>query len=285
MTKVALLIEYDGTRFAGYQRQAPARGPTVQGAIETAIGQVSGETLTIEAAGRTDSGVHASGQVVSFRSGSRLDARTWGRALNAHLPRDVAVRAVAPVDDAFHARYSARARCYRYRLVLESAPTPLRERFALRVARALDVAAMDAAATTLLGEHDFGAFGASPRDERGGTRGHCMRTMLLARCERFPGLGAKGQDGAEGAKGGGEGCGDGEVVTCTFSANAFLTGMVRRLVGTLLLVGDGRLTGAGFAAILAARAKTHPGAAVAARGLCLVGVTYPAGTLKWERIE
>jgi tRNA pseudouridine38-40 synthase len=271
-----VLIEYDGTRFAGYQRQAPERGPTVQGAIETAIGQVSHETLTVEAAGRTDAGVHAAGQVVSFRSAARLDARTWARALNAHLPRDVAARAAAPVVEEFHARYSARARSYRYQVVCDAAPAPLRERFALRVARALDVAAMGAAAALLLGEHDFGAFGSSPRDERGAVRGHCVRTMLAARCQRE----VSGVPGGATSDGAG-----GDVVVFDFTANAFLTGMVRRLVGTLLLVGDGRLTVGGFAAILAARAKTHPGAAVAARGLCLVGVTYPAGMVNWEKSE
>lgn len=267
-TKVALLIEYDGTRFAGYQRQAPQKGPTVQGVIEAAIVRVSGEMITIEAAGRTDSGVHASGQVVSFRSTARLGAPAWGRALNAHLPPDVAVRAAAAVGDDFHARYSALARSYRYRVIGDPAPSPLRERYALRLARQVDVAAMDAAAATLVGWHDFGAFGSSPRDQRAtGERGHCVREMLAARCRQVAGM-------------------DGEMlVAFDFTANAFLTGMVRRLVGTLLLVGDGRLSIEGFAVILAARAKTHPGAAVAARGLCLVGVTYPAGAVEWESLR
>ena len=263
MAKIALLLEYDGTRFAGFQRQAPARGPTVQGAIETAIHRVCGESLTIEAVGRTDSGVHASGQVVSFRSptsAARLDPPTWGRALNAYLPEDVAVRAAAAVADDFHARYSAQARAYRYRVIADPAPSPLRERFALRVARWPDAAAMHAAAVALLGEHDFAAFGSSPS----GARGHCVRTMLAA---------AVGQAAEP------EAC-----ITFDFTANGFLSGMVRRLVGTLLLVGEGRLSADGFAAILAARAKAHPGAAVAARGLSLVGVSYPAGALTWESL-
>ncbi len=262
-----MLVEYDGTRFAGFQRQASDKGPTVQGAIEAAGARVARVPLAIEAAGRTDSGVHASGQVVSFRSDARLDARDWGRALNAYLPSDVAVRAAAAVDDGFHARYSAVARSYRYRVFYDGAPSPLRERSALRVSRPLDVPAVDAAAAMLLGEHDFGAFGSSPRDQRAeGERGHCVRVMHEARCRRV-------SDEL------------GEAVAFDFTANAFLTGMVRRLVGTLLLVGDGRLSGEGFAAILAAREKTHPGAAVAARGLCLVGVRYPAGTVEWESIQ
>jgi tRNA pseudouridine38-40 synthase len=266
-----LLIEYDGTRFAGFQRQAPARGPTVQGEIEAAIGRVSGAVTVIEAAGRTDSGVHASGQVVSFRPPARLEPTAWGRALNAHLPKDVAVRAAAAVGETFHARYSALNRSYRYRILCDPAPSPLRERFALRVGYDLDVAAMDAAAATLLGEHDFAAFGSSPR-ERGpdGAGGRTIRTMEVAGCRRI--------GDREDVTGAG-----GAIIACDFTANAFLTGMVRRLVGTLLLVGAGRLARADFAAILAARAKAHPGATVAARGLCLVGIGYPAGAIQWER--
>jgi tRNA pseudouridine38-40 synthase len=268
-----LLVEYDGTRFAGFQRQAPARGPTVQGAIEEAIAKVSGEVAAIEAAGRTDSGVHASGQVVSFRSQARLDPAVWGRALNAHLPADVAVRAAAAVEDGFHPRYSALDRSYRYRILCDPAPSPLRERFALRVAHDLDAAAMDAAAATLLGEHDFAAFGSSPRErDAEGARGHTVRVVEAAGCRRVAGV-----DDVAGA--------GGDTIVFDFTANAFLTGMVRRLVGTLILVGDGRLSREGFAAILAARAKTHPGAAVAARGLCLVGVRYPAGAVQWEKVR
>jgi tRNA pseudouridine38-40 synthase len=261
-----LLVEYDGTAFAGFQRQAAARGRTVQGVIEDGLATVGGRPVAVAAAGRTDAGVHASGQVVSFRSSARLSPAEWGRALNAHLPADVAVRAAVTVEDDFHARYSADARSYRYAVFYDVARSPLRERYALRWPRPVHVAAMDAAARVLLGEHDFAAFGSSPRDERGGTRGHSVRTMLDARC-----VPANSEQGAGGC-------------AFEFTANAFLSGMVRRLVGTLLLVGDGRLSVEAFAAILAARAKAHPGAAVAARGLCLVGVTYPAGAVEWEHL-
>lgn len=251
----------------------------MQGAIEEAIAKVSGEVAALEAAGRTDSGVHASGQVVSFRSRARLDPATWGRALNAHLPADVAVRATAAVEEGFHPRYSALARSYRYRILCDPAPSPLRERFALRVAHDLNAAAMDAAAATLLGEHDFGAFGSSPRErDAAGERGHTVRVMEAAGCRRVAGV--AGADDVDDVAGEG-----GDTIVFDFTANAFLTGMVRRLVGTLLLVGDGRLSRESFAAILAARAKTHPGAAVAARGLCLVGVRYPAGAVQWERVR
>ncbi|HYM28418.1 MAG TPA: tRNA pseudouridine(38-40) synthase TruA, partial [Steroidobacteraceae bacterium] len=256
-----MLVEYDGTRFAGFQRQAPDKGPTVQGALEAALARVAGVAVGIEAAGRTDAGVHAAAQVVSFAPVGRLDAPTWGRATNAYLPGDVSIRAAAAVEDTFHARYSALSRSYRYRLFCDPVPAPLRERYALRVPQPLDVAAMDAGAARLVGEHDFGAFGASPH----GAGAHTRRVMLAARCRRV-------------ARGAADDARDGDdEVACEFTANAFLTGMVRRLVGALLLVGEGRLTEDEFAAILAAGVPEHPGAAVAARGLCLVGVSYPPG--------
>jgi tRNA pseudouridine38-40 synthase len=127
---------------------------------------------------------------------------------------------------------------------------------------------MDRAARELLGEHDFGAFGSSPRDSRAeGFRGHTVRTMLAAECHVTP-----GSDSWQG---------DGEVIECIFAANAFLTGMVRRLVGTLVLVGEGRLSVEEFTTILAAREKAHPGAAAPAKGLCLTNVEYPARMISW----
>jgi len=273
---LAALVEYDGTRFAGFQRQAPDKGPTVQGTIEAALQRIAGEAIAIEGAGRTDSGVHATGQVFNAHVPARLDAPAWQRALNALLPEDVAIRATCVAPDDFRARYSATSRSYRYRILCDAARAPLRERYAWRVPHRLDVAAMSEAAALLLGEHDFGAFGSSPRDRRDGERGHTVRTMLAARCGWAPRRAAS--DGDEGE---GEGDGPPDEVELHFTANAFLTGMVRRLVGTLALVGAGRLTAADFGAILAAADKRHPGAAAPARGLCLTGVAYPAGLLTW----
>lgn len=263
---VAALVAYDGTRFAGFQRQSADKGLTVQGEIEAALQRIAGETVSVEAAGRTDSGVHAMGQVISFSVAPRAslaDVATWQRALNALLPEDIAVRAACAVPDDFRARRSALSRSYRYRILCDPVRSPLRERYAWRVAETLDVAAMAAAAETLLGEHDFGAFGSSPRDQpREGYRGHTVRTLLEARC-------------AESER-------DADEIVCDFTANGFLSGMVRRLVGTLALVGAGKLTVAEFRAILEARDKAHPGAAAPARGLCLTRVAYPAGTLPWQ---
>lgn len=263
---LAALVEYDGTRFAGFQRQSPDKGPTVQGAIEGALQRIAGEAIAIEGAGRTDSGVHATGQVFNARVPGRLDAPAWGRALNALLPADVAIRATCVAPDDFRARWSALSRSYRYRIICDPVRAPLRERYAWRVRAALDVGAMAEAAALLVGQHDFGAFGSSPHDRRDGYRGHTVRTVFDARCLR-----AGAADGDRAA----------DAVDCLFTADAFLSGMVRRLVGTLALVGAGKLSAAGFRAILGARDKNHQGAAAPACGLCLTGVAYPAGLLTW----
>jgi tRNA pseudouridine38-40 synthase len=259
---VAALVEYDGTRFAGFQRQSPDKGPTVQGAIETAIGKIIGTVISVEAAGRTDRGVHATGQVINFVAPERLDCAEWRRALNALLPEDIAVRSTCRVADDFRSRKSAQSRSYLYRILCDSCRAPLRERFAWRQASQLDIAAMHAGAELLLGEHDFGAFGASPQDQRrSGSRGHTVRRMLAASCRQAQ-------------------C-ESDVVECRFTANAFLSGMVRRLVGTLLLIGLGRLSISDFESILAAHDRSHPGPAVPACGLCLTGVDYLPGVVSW----
>jgi tRNA pseudouridine38-40 synthase len=269
MPAFAALVAYDGTRFSGFQRQSEGKGPTVQGALEAALERLTGAATTVTAAGRTDSGVHATGQVIGFASAAELASATWRRALNALLPEDVAIRAVCEVGVDFRARRSALARRYVYRLLCDPARSPLAERYAWRRAGPLDVEAMDRAARVLLSEHDFGAFGSSPRDSRAdGFRGHTVRTMFEAQCRPEP-----GSDSWQGG---------GEMIECIFAANAFLTGMVRRLVGTLVLVGVGRLSVEEFAAILAAREKAHPGAVAPAKGLCLTSVEYPAGMVSWQ---
>jgi tRNA pseudouridine38-40 synthase len=263
--KLALLVEYDGTDYHGFQRQAPEREPTIQGVLERAVARIGQQPRAVIGAGRTDSGVHASGQVVHMEAGERLQPGAWVRALNAVLPAAIAVRRAAQVDERFHARYSALSRTYRYAVLLDRVPAPLRERYAYRVEPPLDAEALNQACRVLLGEHDFSAFGRSPRDSADGGRHSCVRHMLAARCQpeaqsdRF----------------------QGDLLFFEFTADGFLTGMVRRLVGTLLLVGWGRLSVEGFAQILASRNEAHPGASVPAYGLCLTEVTYPPGLVVW----
>jgi tRNA pseudouridine38-40 synthase len=254
---IACGIEYDGTNYHGFQRQPDTHGLTVQGVLETAIRQVSGAMSVIHGAGRTDAGVHANGQVVHFYTNSHLSVEVWQRALNAVLPNDVAVRWTKEMPERFHARFSARSRSYRYTVWNASAPSPLHVRYSYYRSMPLDVAAMHEGCQLLQGRKDFGAFGRSPDEtnpQRPGPHS-CVRTLLEARCTR-----------------------DVENASCVyydFTADGFLTGMVRRMVGTLLLVGQERLCLEEFEQIVQRAQKSHPGAAAPAHGLCLVRVEYP----------
>lgn len=252
---IACGIEYDGTDYHGFQRQPERHGETIQGVLEAAIASISGERSVVNGAGRTDTGVHASGQVIHFRTNSQLVPYVWMRALNAVLPKTVAVRWAQEVSDRFHARFSAISRSYRYTIWNDSAPAPLIARYSYYRPQALDAKLMQEACQLLLGRRDFGAFGRSPEDTNPRKAGphSCVRTMLEACCTR-----------------------ERQALTyCDFTADGFLTGMVRRIVGTLLLVGQKRLSLAEFATIVQKADKTHAGSAAPAHGLCLVRVAYP----------
>ncbi len=254
MSKLACGIEYDGTGYHGFQRQPESHGLTIQGMLETVIARVSGSLSVVYGAGRTDAGVHASGQVIHFSTASQLTAQAWLKALNSLLPDAVAVHWVREVPDDFHARYSAISRSYRYTIWNDVIPAPLRARYSYYRARELETDLMHAACQLLLGRRDFGAFGSSPAKHNLAKPGphSCVRTMLKAECSRHDAL-----------------------IYCDFTADAFLTGQVRRMVGTLLLVGQKRLNLDEFALIVQQARKTHPGSAVPPHGLCLVGVRYP----------
>ena len=258
MMNIVCGIEYDGTGYHGFQRQPSSHGPTIQGIVETAIAAISGEMPVVYGAGRTDAGVHARGQVIHFRTNAHLSPQVWRRALNASLPNTVAVRWTREVPERFHARYSALSRSYRYTIWNDAAPTALLARYSYYRPQALDVDLMHQACQFLLGRKDFGAFGRSPDETNPKKPGphSCIRTMLEARCIR--------QDAQSKA-----------LIYCDFTADAFLTGMVRRTVGTLLLVGQQRLSKADFTAIVQHADKTHPGSAAPPHGLCLVRVDYP----------
>ena len=262
--KLACGIEYDGTGYHGFQRQAEERGPTIQGTLEAAIARISGTMSTVYAAGRTDAGVHASGQVIHFMTWASLTPQVWQRALNAVLPNSVAVRWIQEASEGFHARYSAVSRSYRYTIWNDPVPSPLQARYSLHVPRPLDVEAMNEAAGLLVGRKDFGAFGRSPDEGNPLKPGphSCVRTMQEASCQRQT-----------------------TRIFCEFTADAFLTGMVRRMVGTLLLVGQKRLSLEEFATIVQRAEKTHPGSAAPSHGLCLVRVTYPDGIIHLERTD
>jgi tRNA pseudouridine38-40 synthase len=230
------LVEYDGTDFAGFQVQPGVR--TVQGELEAALATISGGSrVEVVAAGRTDAGVHALGQVIAFTDPRGRQASELVRALDALLPEDVAIRQVRRVPAGFHPRYAARYREYRY-TVWNGPRSPLRERFALGVRDPLDIAAMERAGSVLEGRHDFSAFGASHRQP--------VRTVHSVRVRRT-----------------------GSLVTIDVTADAFLRQMVRRIVAVLLEVGHGRTTQEAVAAALTSGQPALNGATVPAKGLCL----------------
>ncbi len=253
---IACGIEYDGTDYHGFQRQPENHGQTAQGVIEAAIVRISGEMSVVHGAGRTDAGVHASGQVIHFHTNMQLPPQVWLKALNANLPPAVAVKWSQEMSERFHARFSALSRSYRYTIWNDATPTPLQARYSYHCRQPLAVELMDEACRYLLGRKDFGAFGRSPDETNPKKPGphSCVRTMLEARCSR--------QD-------------EQKRIHCDFTADAFLTGMVRRLVGTLVLVGQKRLSLDEFAAIVQRADKTHPGSAAPPHGLCLLRVAYP----------
>ena len=229
-------VEYDGTEFAGFQVQPGVR--TIQGELETALTRLNGGARQpVDGAGRTDAGVHATGQVIAFTYNGALSTAALTEALNGTLPPDVAVRDLRRAAARFQPRYAARYREYRY-TVWNGPRSPLRERTALRVRNHLDTDAMARAATAFEGRHDFSPFGgADPQP---------IRTVHAVRVRRT-----------------------GDLVTIDVRADAFLRGMVRRMVAALLAVGTGKVREADVAAALLEPGPAFGGAAAPARGLCL----------------
>lgn len=248
MRNLALRIEYDGTDFVGSQWQN--NGRSVQGELEGAWEQLTQDRRRVNMAGRTDAGVHAHGQVANVRSETELDLATLKRGLNAILPEDVAVQDVWEVDLDFHARHTAIRRDYRFVIDLGLIASPLLRRQAIHNPRQVDVAAMQVALNVLLGTHDFVAFAGGLQE------GSTVRTCHLASCQMVELWGQS-------------------LLTVDLAANAFLRHMVRNIVGTLLLVGEGKLNEAGFAAILAGRDRRKAGRTAPAHGLYLMSVSYP----------
>jgi tRNA pseudouridine38-40 synthase len=245
-------VEYDGTDFSGFQLQRNAR--SVQGELEAALARLNGgERVVVDGAGRTDAGVHAQGQVIAFTARSEVPVAVLQRAVNALLPRDVAIRDLRRAPDGFHPRYAARYREYRY-TVWNGPRSPLRERHALGVRRQLNIAAMAEAASVFEGRHDFTAFGgATDRDP--------VRTVHSVRVRR-----------------------DGRLVTIDVRAESFIRGQVRRMVAGLVEVGLDKMDAAGIRAALAGRSPALNGAAAPAKGLCLRRVVLGRRT-SWDDKE
>lgn len=245
MTRYRLLVEYDGSAFVGWQRQD--NGPSIQAALEEAVERFCGERPLVEGAGRTDSGVHALGQVAHFDLAREVDLERLHEAVNFHLrPAPVAVleAALAPPD--FHARFSANGRHYRYRIANRRAPLTLERGRAWFVPQPLDVAAMYEAAKSLIGRHDFSSFRASECQAPSP-----VKTLDALDCKRA-----------------------GDELVVEARARSFLHNQVRIMVGTLVEVGSGRRDVDWVATALAARDRRKAGPTAPPEGLYLVAVRY-----------
>jgi tRNA pseudouridine38-40 synthase len=244
MITFKVVLEYDGTRYCGWQRQLNA--PSIQATVENALEAIAQTRLPVVGAGRTDAGVHALGQVASFRTDRDLTRREWLRALNAHLPPDISALSVEEVPDDFHARYSASGKLYEYHLLNRSERAPLLRERAWILYKPLDLVAMTEAASYLIGTHDFSSFETAPTDNE---NPHCRLGQLDIRRE-------------------------GNLIVLAFYADRFLKQMVRSMVGTLVEVGQGKRTAADMPAVLAARSRAAAGKTAPPHGLYLVRVDY-----------
>ena len=246
MRNLRLILSYDGADLAGWQVQ-PGR-TTVQGALASAIGRLSGENALPQGSGRTDAGVHALAQVASFATASTIPVENWMKALNDSLPPSIRVLEVTEAAPEFHARKSARAKTYRYRILRAAICPPFLARYVWHYPYPLEESAMVAAARVVVGERDFTSFAAVDPERMAASN---VRTIFASSWTR-----------------------EGEELIYTVRGNGFLHHMVRNLVGTFLLVGKGTVSLEDLRRILDARERTVAGATAPACGLYLVGVEY-----------
>jgi len=251
--RIALVLEYDGSRYGGSQIQKNA--PTIQGELEGALRRLTGAGCRVALAGRTDAGVHARGQVASFPTGAPYDIGAFVGGLNRWLPDDIAVRRAAEVPPDFDPRRRARRRLYRYLIYNDPVPSPLLRGRAWHLEEPLDMGAMAQAAASLVGRHDFAAFAAELANPRAST----VRTVYRIELRRR-----------------------GRLLVLLTEAGSFLPHQVRRTVGALAQVGLGRQTPQEFAAMLQEARPGVAGPTAPAQGLCLMRVTYAGLNLSEE---
>ncbi len=249
MRNLKLVLAYDGTEFSGWQVQPHAA--TIQGTLASAIGRVTGEKVLPQGSGRTDAGVHALGQVASFATESPIPPENLVVALNDILPSTIRVLEVAEAPTEFHARKSARAKTYRYRMYRGAICVPFLARYVWHYPYPLDEDQMRQVAPLVIGEHDFTSFAAVDPERGNDADASNLRQIFCSRWER-----------------------QGDEFVYTVRGNGFLHHMVRNLVGTFLLVGKGTLKASDLARIMAARSRAAAGATAPAGGLCLVSVEY-----------
>ena len=272
MPHFKITLAYDGTDYVGWQRQA--NGVSIQGLIEDALRELDGREVAVAGAGRTDSGVHALGQVAAFTTERMLSRDAVVGGLNAHLPDAIRVRSAEEVPASFHPRFDARAKTYRYRIWNAAVGSPFERRYAWHVGGALDVDAMSAAAQLVEGRHDFAAFQSAGSDAATTTREVAASAIFTAEDRED----AAGQTFGRRrfALGVPRDLHGGELILYEVTGNGFLRHMVRTIVGTLVEIGRGRRPVEWMAGALAARDRAAAGPTAPAAGLFLVRVDYDA---------
>lgn len=245
MRNIRLLLQYEGSRYQGWQRQQSTDN-TIQGKLEVLLGRMCGETITLSGSGRTDAGVHALGQVANFHTECQMPVEEMLAYINRYLPEDIAVVEIAEAPLRFHSRLNAKGKHYEYRVINSAIPDVFRRRYALEMPESLDVEAMRRAAGFLLGEHDFKSFTSAKKGKKSTVR----RIDEIAIVK------------------------EGNVITFSFRGNGFLHHMIRILMGTLLEVGMGKCAPESMEEILAARDREQAGPLVPAKGLVLVEVYF-----------
>ena len=245
-TKIVLTVEYDGTCYHGFQLQTDQ--PTIQGELEEALWKLSGEKSRVAAASRTDAGVHAKGQVVSFRTRSSLPSLTFVKGLNHYLARDIAVKEAFRVSDSFNVRRDATSREYNYYMLNSPTRSPIRRGFSYLVPGGLDIKAMNQAGQALIGKHDFASFATCLEPRIKST----VRNIYQAKIEKAD-----------------------DLVIFNVVASSFLPHQVRNTVGALIEVGLGKMTVDDFYSIVEMKRPGLAGPTAPACGLCLMRVIYP----------
>jgi tRNA pseudouridine38-40 synthase len=242
---IKLIIEYDGSNYLGWQIQP--NGETIQGVIQDCLKRLTGESLHVMSSGRTDSGVHALGQVAHFRTESRMDANAFQRALNSLLPEDIVIRRAEEVQADFHARRSAKSKVYEYRILNRATPPAIDRQYVWHVPQKLNLDEMKKATHNLMGEHDFSAFRSV-----GSSTHSSVRNILRTDWKK----------------------GKGGLLRFEIEASGFLKQMVRAIVGTLVEVGRGKISAQEFKRILDSKDRKEAGPTAPARGLFLKEVKY-----------
>ncbi|MCP4624047.1 MAG: tRNA pseudouridine(38-40) synthase TruA [bacterium] len=240
-----IFIEYDGTAYHGWQRQKNDR--TIQQEIEQALFTMTADQVTLIGSGRTDAGVHAYGQVANFLCDSDLAPEVFLRGLNSLLPDDIVIKDCRIVDESFHARYDVRSKIYHYRIINREISSAIGRQYAWFIRKKLDTAAMRSTIPHIIGSHDFKSF-----EGTGSPRAHTTRTIMAAELNEY-------KD---------------DSLNFQIEADGFLRYMVRNIVGTLVDVGLGKITHAGFKGILESKDRSNASATAPAHGLFLMEVKY-----------